>query len=340
MPNLAIIADLHLDEYPNAGINDQGVNRRLADGLRAFDEAVRLAVTNKCTDLIVAGDFFHRRRAVTVPTLSLAAKALREAGESLMVHLLEGNHDLDPTGRHCSLSGLPNTVIRSAKVLTVAGQEVLFAPWRAWSKPKAIGQMVKSEKVDIVVGHAAVNGARVGPIDFEMEDANVESADLGKLGVPVVLGHYHKPQEVVPGAVWYAGSPLQLTWGERGDAKRMLVFSNGKMKSIPLTSAPVFIDALAVEDAQKARPQDYVRLTASSAKEAAGLRKRVQEEGLTNCAVTISKPRSLTNCTFDSTVVSQSVEHQIEAWVKHRPPEFSRKRALRTARRIMEKTND
>jgi DNA repair exonuclease SbcCD nuclease subunit len=60
---------------------------------------------------------------------------------------------------------------------------------------------------------------------------NVRTKDLGGKYELVLLGHYHKPQEIIDNGVKviYAGSPIQLDWGEKNDDKRFLVVDSNTL---------------------------------------------------------------------------------------------------------------
>jgi len=55
-----------------------------------------------------------------------------------------------------------------------------------------------------------------------------------------LLGHYHKPQEIQQGAfrLFYAGSLIQLDWGEKNEDKRFLVVDSDTLdvSSVPISS--------------------------------------------------------------------------------------------------------
>jgi DNA repair exonuclease SbcCD nuclease subunit len=89
----------------------------------------------------------------------------------------------------------------------------------------------------------------------------------------VLLGHYHKPQEVKSGATtaMYVGSPVQLDWGEKGDEKRFLVVDSEKLEleSIPTEGYKKHIEleinsankTKVLKEAEKiAASGDYVKL--------------------------------------------------------------------------------
>ena len=55
----------------------------------------------------------------------------------------------------------------------------------------------------------------------------------------VLLGHYHKPQEIIRDdiSLYYVGSLIQLDWGEKGEEKRFLIVDTDTLQvdSIPIT---------------------------------------------------------------------------------------------------------
>ena len=67
---------------------------------------------------------------------------------------------------------------------------------------------------------------------------------IADIGIPqlvgkydcVLLGHYHKPQEIIREDIqlYYVGSPIQIDWGEKNEEKRFLVVDsdNGGITSV------------------------------------------------------------------------------------------------------------
>jgi DNA repair exonuclease SbcCD nuclease subunit len=89
-------------------------------------------------------------------------------------------------------------------------------------------------EADLLVGHAGINGAVTGPVEYRpLEEIDVD--DLGAFAF-TFLGHYHKCQKLKE-RVWYIGSPLQQNRGERDDTdKGFLLYDSerNKFKRIPL----------------------------------------------------------------------------------------------------------
>ena len=58
--------------------------------------------------------------------------------------------------------------------------------------------------------------------------------------VPTYSGHYHRPHTVPGTAIHYVGSPYQVSWGEAGQHKELLVLDHhwAVVERIPLDLGP------------------------------------------------------------------------------------------------------
>ena len=100
------------------------------------------------------------------------------------------------------------------------------------------------DTVNIVLGHLMVHGGQTG--------GGERSAHLFEYAIPtasfpshfnyVALGHLHRPQRI-PGAVptWYAGSPLQLDFGEEKDRNAVLLVT--AEPGLPAVVEPRYLEA-------------------------------------------------------------------------------------------------
>ena len=84
-----------------------------------------------------------------------------------------------------------------------------------------------ADTVNVVVAHAMVRGGRLGGGERDaqtIEDYYVDPTAFPAAAHYVALGHLHRTQEL-PGAcpIWYSGSPIQVDFGEGGDAKHAIV---------------------------------------------------------------------------------------------------------------------
>lgn len=98
------------------------------------------------------------------------------------------------------------------------------------------------DTVNLVVGHLTVHGAQgVG----SERQAHIFGYGIAAQSFPghlsyVALGHFHRQQKVAASApVWYSGSPLQLDFGEAGEAKGVLLVdaepgAPARVRNVPL----------------------------------------------------------------------------------------------------------
>lgn len=106
------------------------------------------------------------------------------------------------------------------------------------------------ESINILVGHLHISQARTSGSERSIHlgaPYEVSPQHLPPGLHYIALGHIHQPQEIsAPSPTFYAGSPLQLDFGEQGQEKRVVVIEadpdrKAKFHSIPLhTGRPLF----------------------------------------------------------------------------------------------------
>lgn len=114
---------------------------------------------------------------------------------------------------------------------------------------EALGEMATEDDVTLLVAHFMVGGVKVrtgvprGERDLHMGQAYAATEQAVPTAVDyVAMGHIHAPQ-AVPGApvpAQYAGSLLQLDFGEAGEQKRVVVVDvtagiHASIESVPIT---------------------------------------------------------------------------------------------------------
>ncbi|MBW3666661.1 MAG: exonuclease SbcCD subunit D [Actinobacteria bacterium] len=107
----------------------------------------------------------------------------------------------------------------------------------------ALTEEMTPETVNLLVGHLTVFGAETGGGERHAHtvfDYAVPSAVFpGHLSY-VALGHLHRQQKIPhAGSVWYAGSPLQLDFGEVEDRKGILVVEASPGLPAQVTTIPL-----------------------------------------------------------------------------------------------------
>jgi exonuclease SbcD len=105
--------------------------------------------------------------------------------------------------------------------------------------------------VNVVLGHLLVDGARRGTGERELHLGQVYGVNPQQLPASVqyvALGHLHRPQEVLaPSRTFYAGSLIELDFGEQEQEKRVVLFEAkpgrpASVESVPITAGRALRD--------------------------------------------------------------------------------------------------
>jgi len=99
--------------------------------------------------------------------------------------------------------------------------------------------------VNLVLGHLLISGARVGTGERPLHLGEIYGINAQQIPANVQyvgLGHLHRPQEILaPSRTCYAGSLVELDFGEREQAKRVVVVEArpggaATIESVPITA--------------------------------------------------------------------------------------------------------
>jgi DNA repair exonuclease SbcCD nuclease subunit len=280
-PFAGITADVHSHNFSQySRIDENGVNSRLKRTCEALHWAMQETLKAGAKKFIVAGDLFHVRREVPTVVLDMTAKVL-EANRDLDIYLLVGNHDLNSSSDHNSVSALSGlaTIVDKPCVHDIAGIKVGFIPWvDDQTKLKGIISKLYKAGARHLVGHLGIDGAKLGPSSIEIP-GHVQLEGIVPSDVKwVALGHYHKPQVIHEDPhIRYVGSPLQHGRGERNEDKGFVLAYQDKLKFIENTFSPRFIDVEEGTDISAIRSHDYVKIVGKSKTENDTLLKQVAD---------------------------------------------------------------
>jgi DNA repair protein SbcD/Mre11 len=148
------------------------------------------------------------------------------------------------------------------------------------------------DRINIVLAHLFTDGAVVGGGERELTIGMAYAIPPGRLPATasyVALGHVHKPQAVraAPAPTRFAGSPLQLDFGERDQAKSVTIVDASpglpaKVHEIGLSSGRRLIDLRGSLDEVVARARDvgdaFLRVFVSTDGPIPGIAERVRED--------------------------------------------------------------
>ena len=238
--NVLHFADIHIGMENYGHIDSStGINSRVIDFLRRFDEVIDYGLSHDVDLVIFAGDAFKTRDPSPTLQREFARRVKRFIDAEVPVVMLVGNHDLPAMEKKASsidiyrTLGVPNVIVGWAEdvhlVDTKRGRvQVATAPYpmrnrllaQAEHRGKSIEELDKSlqdivgdslralaEQLDpevptILTGHFTVSGATYGSERSVMigRDVAVLKSVLGDGPWDyVALGHIHKHQDLNAG---------------------------------------------------------------------------------------------------------------------------------------------
>jgi DNA repair exonuclease SbcCD nuclease subunit len=183
--------------------------------------------------VLVLGDLFHDRTAISIDVLSQAAVFFEETkdkyGQQWIV--FPGNHDMFL--RHSwginSLTILRRhlTVIEDIKLLELDNRRFWIVPFITYEKSfmKVVREIEKqSEEGDCLLTHIGVKGALYNTC-FMLKDWSVVNFDHTQFH-RIYTGHFHSKQQIGENC-WYPGSPIPFKFDEGDVAHGFYVYDLG-----------------------------------------------------------------------------------------------------------------
>lgn len=220
------MADLHFSLYQNDNVDQAvGLSKRLSDILKTMTFILDYACNNNIENIVIKGDIIHTKSVIHSTVQNILIDLFNNYN-NLNFILLNGNHDMS-TQSGTGVSSLRGLERRNVKVIyePLKIDNILFVPWY-----KGMVNYIKSNKEDYLISHFGLNEGSLSSGISIVSDIGLKDLQQYKR---VLLGHYHKPQEV--SNVTYSGSIIQLDWGEKHEEKRFLVVDSEKdeIESIP-----------------------------------------------------------------------------------------------------------
>jgi len=214
-------ADLHLSRYGQDKIHpESNLPERLHSIQNVLDKMGNYCLKNDIGTFIIGGDIMHSKSII----YSIAQKIMLdffEKFQDLEFWVLDGNHDLSGKGADAisslrSLTSVQNVVW--VHNTPMGNDKFLCIPYSY-----DIVNQVKQHERKILISHFGLSEGILNSGISIVSDIKLK--DLTNKYELVLLGHYHKPQEILNDDIllYYVGSPIQLDWGEKEDEKRFLV---------------------------------------------------------------------------------------------------------------------
>ena len=228
-----VASDLHLSKYPNDKLDSElNISKKLLGIIRALKHMIQYCRERDIKNIVLAGDLLHNKSIVHSIAQKYMLDLIRENSD-ITFWVIDGNHDLSGKGSDSisslePLMDMPNVNWISKNAREVDG--ILFVPYS-----NTMIDDIVNNKADMLISHFGLSEATLNSgISIR---TNISTKDLRGKYKTVILGHYHKPQEIIKKdlKVYYAGSLIQLDWGEKNEEKRFLIVDREKdtIESIP-----------------------------------------------------------------------------------------------------------
>jgi len=238
--------DIHVGRN-RLSLGEAGSNERSS---RLLDTLYRVARDNKCSGVLITGDIFDTKSVTNAERELVAAKLSMYAGrDGIATYVIAGNHDQTTRG-----SGNLDYLAEIAKTGEVANLHVSFAVQDVvWESPEPglsiigapceksedqfwveeyVSKLPKDQQF-IFMGHGTIKGCMRNDAGYRPDEAKDKKLSLTKAAesAPNVIwwayGDIHKRQKLptLPKGSngWYAGSPIQMDFGETADRGVVIV---------------------------------------------------------------------------------------------------------------------
>jgi len=238
----AYTADIHLSRYGQDPVDEtSGLPERLDSIKLALYSMVDVCKQKKINDIIIGGDILHTKSIIYAIAQDMMLQFF-EDHKDINFKVIDGNHDLSGKGSDAisalrALKNVPNVHWITKKPEKV--DNITFVPYSV-----DLVQYVKEGSSDILISHF---GLSEGILNSGISlISSLSMNDLRGKYKLVLLGHYHKPQQIIEDGIsmYYVGSPIQLDWGEKGDQKRFLIVDTESLnvEEVPTTGYRQFIE--------------------------------------------------------------------------------------------------
>ena len=265
------------------------MNSRLLNILNGLCDMRDYAEQHNITQIINAGDVFHKRGSISVTAFNAVHTVLESFYRlGISMYIIAGNHDqvdssISPETSIHTFKDIAN-IIEKPQIMSLAqGLDTVDLVLLPYSKDKKFVMDslhdLKSQvdsKESILVAHLGINGGTVGSGMYMMSDEyTLQDLTFNKWKF-VVLGHYHQPQRLAHNII-YAGTPVQNTFNdelpddyEGGGYNGFFVLDtsidNSEDKAIEFVpiKAPRYKTVQSVDDMSKYSSDTYFRVKTSS----------------------------------------------------------------------------
>jgi len=269
----AYTADIHLSRYGQDKIEDDSdLPERLHSIKNALYEIADYCIASSISDIIIGGDVLHGKSVIYAIAQEIMLEYFEKYQKQITFHVIDGNHDLSGKGEKVVSALRPLSTVSNvnwvpySQTCFMKEENMLLVPYST-----KLPEIIRDNSANILVSHFGLSEGILNSGLSIVSDISLKDL-IGRYKL-VLLGHYHKPQEIIRSdiSIYYSGSLIQLDWGEKGDLKRFLVVDTDTLnvQSIPITQYKKHIEIEikagsvdeALQAAKKARDDgDHVKV--------------------------------------------------------------------------------
>ena len=273
-----VTADIHFHNWSDYHtINTDGINSRLEDIIKIFKQIETFNKKNKVDYLFILGDIFHSRSKLDMDVVSLAAETLYEFSRksNIEIVMLLGNHDIAASNENIHILKIFKPfcrIIDEAHRYEIGNCAVYALPYCISSIEikkhiRHFSEMIGQESKEwyrLFISHNGLDGASIGPNEYKIESPTSVDDTKNNLFDLCLYGHYHKHQQIAEN-VYYVGSPLQHSFGERNDEKGFIYLdTESGYHEFVKTIYPKFVQCSPEKAAKEKEKGNYVKIDLQS----------------------------------------------------------------------------
>ena len=242
--------------------------------------------------VIIGGNHDHPRKLL----------ALRDLLKRLEIHIRPepvrptdgGVIEISANGESARIAVLPfvtaGKISDAARLFDPEADRFQEYAERIGAMAERLAESFSSKTINILLAHLYVDGSVTSGSEREIHVSKpyaVSPQRFPSTAHYIALGHLHRPQEITgPSPCCYAGSPIQLDFGEQGQQKRVLLVEAhpGKpaaITSVPLTSGNTLRSIAGTLEELQSQAGDFandlLRVTVRLEKPAPGIADRIRE---------------------------------------------------------------
>ncbi len=231
----AFTADIHLSRYNQDKIETTtNLPERLFSIKQSLNGIIKYCEKEEINTIVIGGDLLHGKSIIYTIAQSLMLDFFRKNSHISFI-IIDGNHDLSGKGKDAvsalkSLDNEPNVKRITTNSFNDISNNILYVPHSF-----DMINIIKNNSAKFLISHFGLDEGVLNSGISLMADIGMKDL-IGKYEY-VLLGHYHKPQEIINDQIkiYYVGSPIHLDWGEKNEEKRFLDIdtNTGNIKSIP-----------------------------------------------------------------------------------------------------------